>query len=59
MNTKLKYLPTGEVYENRKEAKIKLGHSNYNKALKRGDIFFLSTYNLSDIIIQVSQALTA
>ena len=34
MNKKMMYLPSGEVYENRKEAKLMMGHANYNKALK-------------------------
>ena len=34
---------TGEIYENRKEAKLKMGHSNFNRALKGGHLAFLNT----------------
>ena len=34
---------TGEIYENRKEAKLKMGHSNFNRALKDGHLTFLNT----------------
>lgn len=34
---------TGEIYENRKEAKLKMGHSNFNRALKGGHLTFLNT----------------
>ena len=34
MTTKMMYLPSGAVYNNRKEAKLMMGHANYNKALK-------------------------
>lgn len=34
---------TGEIYENRKEAKLKMGHSNFNRALKDGHLAFLNT----------------
>ena len=46
-----KYLNIFEVYENRKEAKIKMGHSNFNRALKNGEMLFLKTYRPTDIII--------
>lgn len=36
------YKPTGEVFSNRKEAKLSLGHAKYNKAVKNGDIIFTS-----------------
>ena len=49
-NSKIKHIPSGEIYENRKEAKIKMGHSNYNRALKHGEILFLSLYRPTDII---------
>lgn len=35
------YKLTGEVFKTRQEAKKALGHSNYNKALKRGEIEFV------------------
>ena len=34
MNKKMMYLPSGEVYENRKEAKLMMGHANFNRALR-------------------------
>ena len=50
-NSKIKHVPSGEVYENRKEAKIKMGHSNFNRALKNGEMLFLKVYRPTDIII--------
>lgn len=41
MNKKMMYLPSGEVYENRKEAKMKMGHSRFNKALRDGLMLFI------------------
>lgn len=29
--------PTGKIYNNRLEAKLDMGYSNYNKANKRGE----------------------
>ena len=49
-SSKIKHIPSGEVFENRKEAKVKMGHGNYNRALKHGEILFLSTYRPTDII---------
>lgn len=51
MNTQVKHIPTGLVYENRKEAKHFMGHSNYNKAIRLGQMMFVTSYGLSDIII--------
>jgi hypothetical protein len=34
MKNKIMFLPSGELYENRKEAKQMMGHANYNRALK-------------------------
>lgn len=51
MNTLVKHLPSGEVFANRKEAKLKLGHSNYNKALKNGEIAFVTVFKVLDTII--------
>lgn len=51
MNTLVKHLPSGEVFANRKEAKLKLGHSNYNKALKNGEIAFVTVFKALDTII--------
>jgi hypothetical protein len=33
-------LKTGEIYNNRKEAKIKLGHTVFNKMYSHGEIKF-------------------
>lgn len=38
---KQKYLPTGQIFDNRKEAKMALGHGKYNKALKNKEIVFV------------------
>lgn len=51
MKTTVKYLPTGETFSNRKEAKIGLGHANYNRALKNGELAFITTYSPSDVIL--------
>ena len=48
---KIKYKPTGKIYENRKDAKEDLGHSVFNKALKDGKIDFITIYEPSDVII--------
>jgi hypothetical protein len=47
----IKHVPSGETFENRKEAKVKMGHANYNRALKAGEIMFITTYRPTDIII--------
>ena len=51
MKTLIQYLPTGEVFENRKEAKMMIGHGKYNRALKKGEIAFVSLSPDSDSII--------
>ena len=51
MKTKLKHIPSGETFENRKEAKLVLGHGRFNRALKNGEIMFITTYSPLDIII--------
>ena len=50
MITKVKHLPSGRIYENRKDAKVQMGHSAYNKALHEGQMLFLTTYGPTDII---------
>ena len=40
MQSKIMYLPSGAEY-NRKEAKLKMGHSRFNKALKDGLMLFI------------------
>lgn len=50
MNTQLKHIPTGMVYANRKDAKLKMGHSNYNKAIRCGHMVLVNTYELCDIL---------
>ena len=37
----LKFILSGEIFENRKEAKLKMGHANYNRALSAGQIEFI------------------
>ena len=46
MKQTIKYLPTGQTFDNRK-----LGHSNFNHALRDGKIVFITTYSPTDIII--------
>ena len=46
----IKNLKTGKVYNNRKEAKEDMGHSNYNKAWSNGELQII-TYTKSDVII--------
>ena len=41
MTTKMMYLPSGAVYNNRKEAKLMMGHARFNKALKDGLMLFI------------------
>ena len=50
-NTKIVYLPTGEKFDNRKDAKQRIGHAKYNKAIKNGDMVFITTYDFGSIII--------
>jgi hypothetical protein len=50
MNTKIKFLTTGEIFQNRKEAKLIMGHSNYNRAWKNGDIYIISTPSPTDFV---------
>ena len=43
---------TNETYPNRKEAKRVMGHAQYNKAVKRGEIeYIISTHKASDIML--------
>lgn len=49
--SKIVYLPTREKFENRKEAKLKIGHAKYNKAVKNGDVVFITSYDFGSIII--------
>lgn len=51
MKTTLKHIPSGMTFINRKEAKLVLGHGKYNRALKNGEIMFITTYLPLDIII--------
>ena len=46
MNNKIMYLPSGEVYENRKEAKLMMGHANYNRALRNRMMLFIDGSDL-------------
>lgn len=49
--SKIVYLPTRQKFENRKEAKLKIGHAKYNKAVKNGDVVFITSYDFGSIII--------
>lgn len=51
MKTQIKHLTSGVVYKDRKEAKQEMGHSNFNRALKNGEIVFVTTYATFDTII--------
>lgn len=43
---------TDEIYPNRKEAKKVMGHANFNKAVKKGDVeFIISTHRASDLLL--------
>ncbi|OYP57085.1 hypothetical protein CIK99_08000 [Prevotella sp. P5-92] len=50
MIARVKHIPSGAVYENRKEAKLMMGHSNYNKAIRNGQMLFVNTYDLNDVV---------
>ena len=43
MDTRVRHIPTGNEYANRKEAKQKMGHGRYNRALRDGEMLFAST----------------
>lgn len=47
----IKNLKTNEVYENRKEAKEKMGHANFNRALKNKELQIVLHSNPLDVII--------
>jgi hypothetical protein len=51
MRTTIKHIPSGRIFESRKDAKLSMGHSQYNKALKNGEMVFITTYAPSDVII--------
>ena len=51
MDTRIKHIPSGAVYANRREAKRELGHGRYNRALRNGELLFVSMYKPLDIII--------
>ena len=44
----IKHIPTGQIFNNRKEAKIGLGHANYNRALKAREIEFINVADTKD-----------
>lgn len=50
MNTQIKLITTGEIFQNRKEAKLTMGHGNYNRAWRDGEILIISTPSPTDII---------
>ena len=51
METRLMNIQSREIFENRKDAKVRMGHSKFNRDLRDGNILFLNTYSLSDILI--------
>lgn len=43
---------TNETFINRREAKKSMGHAEYNKAVKRGELeYVISTHDTTDIIL--------
>ena len=46
MNTKMMHLSSGDVYNNRKEAKQMMGHANFNRAMKNGLMLFINDSDL-------------
>lgn len=51
MDTRILHIPSGVVYENRKQAKQQMGHGNYDRALRRHLMLFTSSYGPGDLII--------
>ena len=52
INNMIRNKINNETYTDRKEAKMKMGHANFNKALKNGEMeFIISTYETTDIIL--------
>ena len=51
METRLLNTLSGEVFENRRDAKKRMGHSNFNRALRDGKILFMSNYSPTDILL--------
>jgi hypothetical protein len=51
METRIMNIQSREIFENRKDAKERMGHSKFNRALRDGNILFLNTYSPSDILI--------
>lgn len=51
METRLINTLSGEVFENRRDAKERMGHSNFNRALRDGYILFLNNYSPTDILL--------
>lgn len=45
MDTRMIYLPTGQIFDNRKEAKTLLGHSMFNRAMKSRDLVAIEKIN--------------
>lgn len=50
MDTRVKHVPTGKVYANRKEAKQMMGHRRYNRALKDGEMLFGALFKALDVV---------
>lgn len=46
-----KNIETGETYDNRKQAKLKLGHSNFNRAVKEQKIVLIKVYDACEVVI--------
>jgi len=45
MGAPIKHKKTGIIYENRKEAKSRMGHYEYDRALKEREFIFLTDNN--------------
>lgn len=48
--TRLLNIISGEIFENRKDAKERMGHSNFNRALRDGNILFVNNFNPTEIL---------
>lgn len=46
-----KNIETGETFANRKEAKVRMGHSNFNKALKAHKIIYIHVFEACEVVI--------
>ena len=50
-DARIKHLPSGQVFQNRKEAKMVMGHHAFNRSLKNGEMLFVRAAEPSEIIL--------